>query len=306
VLKILRPIANRPQVINLPYTMTPKIPIAAITDEFSSDLETALAVMREIGMTAAELRVVSGKNIMDLSDAELERAKEITGALGFKVISIASPLLKCVLPNSPAVDDRFQQDVFAAKHSFDDQPGLAERAFLIAKKFDAKIVRVFSFWRTVQPEKCLDAIVKALSDLAESAAQHNLVIGLENEHACNIGTALETARVLELVKHPNLQVVWDPANAYVAGEDPFPGGYALLPPNRIVHVHAKDCHLEGHKPVWGPLGTRAIDWKGQVAALLRDRYAGYLSLETHWPGPGGDKLEASRICGWNLRGLASA
>jgi L-ribulose-5-phosphate 3-epimerase len=286
--------------------MNPRIPIAAITDEFSPDLETALRVMQEIGMTAAELRVVSGKNIMDLSDGELEQVRKIIAALGFKVISIASPLLKCVLPDSPAVDDRFQQDVFAAKYSFEDQPKLAGRAFAIAKKFDAKIVRVFSFWRTVNPESCLDAIVKALTELAESAAKHDLIIGLENEHACNIATASETARVLEMVKHPNLMVVWDPANAYVAGEDPFPGGYRLLPANRIVHVHAKDCHLEGHKPVWGPLGTRAIDWKGQIAALLSDNYPGYLSLETHWPGPGGDKLEASRICGWNLRGLASA
>src|SRR6266481_8388122 len=286
--------------------MNPKIPIAAITDEFSPDLETALRVMQEIGMTAAELRVVSGKNIMDLSEEELERAKETVKRFGSKVISIASPLLKCVLPNAPAVDDRFQQDVFAAKHSFDDQPKLAERAFSIAKRFDAKIVRVFSFWRTVQPEKCLNAIVKALTDLAESAARHDLIIGLENEHACNIGTASETARVLEMVKHPNLQVVWDPANAYVAGENPFPDGYRLLPAQRIAHVHAKDCHLDGHTPVWGPLGTRSIDWKGQIAALLSDRYAGYLSLETHWPGPNGDKLEGSRICGWNLRGLASA
>jgi len=79
----------------------------------------------------------------------------------------------------------------------------------------------------------------------------------------------------------------------------------LLPPDRIVHVHAKDCHMEGHTPVWGPLGTRAIDWKGQIAALLKDGYGGYLSLETHWAGPGGDKLEGSKICGWNLRGLAS-
>src|SRR6267142_429437 len=135
--------------------MNPKIPIAAITDEFSPDLETALRAMHEIGMTAAELRVLSGKNIMDLSDAELERAKVILTTHRFKVISIASPLLKCVLPNSPAVDDRFQQDVFAAKYSFEDQPKLADHAFSIAKKFDAKIVRVFSFWRTVQPEKCL-------------------------------------------------------------------------------------------------------------------------------------------------------
>ena len=38
--------------------MEPKIPIAAVTDEFSPDLETALEPMAEIGMKAAELRVV--------------------------------------------------------------------------------------------------------------------------------------------------------------------------------------------------------------------------------------------------------
>jgi sugar phosphate isomerase/epimerase len=262
--------------------------------------------MHEIGMSAAELRVIWGKNIMDLSDEELERVRELTASLGFKVISIASPLLKCLLPNSPPVDSRFQHDVFASKHTFEDQPRLAERAFVIAKKFDARIVRVFSFWRTVEPEKCFDGIVRYLGDLAEQAAGQDLIIGLENEHACNIGTARETARLLEALPHPNLRVVWDPANAYVAGESPYPEGYGLLPPERIVHVHAKDCHLNGHAPVWGPLGTRAIDWKGQIAALLKDGYAGCLSLETHWPGPGGEKLEGSKICGWNLRGLASA
>jgi len=257
-------------------------------------------------MDAAELRVIGGKNIMDLSDDELDGVRKKTAARGFKVISIASPLLKCVLPDSPPVDSRFQHDVFASKHTFADQPRLAERAFSIAIRMEARIVRVFSFWRTVQPEKCFEGVVQALTQLVDQAAEHGLIIGLENEHACNIATAAETARVLAAVKHPNLQVVWDPANAYVAGENPFPEGYRLLPANRIVHVHAKDCHLEDHKPEWGPLGTRAIDWKGQIAALLRDGYAGYLSLETHWPGPGGDKLEASRICGWNLRGLASA
>jgi sugar phosphate isomerase/epimerase len=285
--------------------MNPKIPIAAITDEFSPDLETALRAMQEIGMKAAELRVVWGKNIMDLSDQELERVRQVTGEMGFQVISIASPILKCVLPNSPPVDSRFQHDVFASKHNYGDQPGLAQRAFEIAKKFNARIIRVFSFWRTIEPEKCFDGVVQSLGELVKKAVEQNIVIGLENEHACNVGTARETARLLEALPHPSLGVVWDPANAYVAGENSFPDGYRLLPADRIVHVHAKDCHMDGHTPVWGPLGTRAIDWKGQIAALLHDRYAGYLSLETHWPGPGGDKLEGSRICGWNLRGLAS-
>jgi sugar phosphate isomerase/epimerase len=92
----------------------------------------------------------------------------------------------------------------------------------------------------------------------------------------------------------------------VGGENPFPYGYGLLPKDRIIHVHAKDCHMEGLTPIWGPLGTRSVDWKGQIAALLADGYNGYLSLETHWPGPGGNKLQASTICGWNLRGLAAA
>jgi len=285
--------------------LTPKIPIAAITDEFSPDLETALNPMEEIGMRAAELRVVFGKNIMDLTAAELDRVAEITRNRGFQIISIASPLLKCVLPGGPEIDRRFQHDVFASKHTFQDQPRLAEHAFGIARRLGARIVRVFSYWRTVHPEKCFDAVVTALSNLAEQAAERGLIIGLENEHACNIATAAETARVLEAISNPALMVVWDPANAYVSGEIPYPDGYRLLPANRIVHVHAKDCEVHDHKPEWGPLGTRAIDWKGQISALLSDGYKGYLSLETHWPGPGGDKLEGSRICGWNLRGLAS-
>jgi sugar phosphate isomerase/epimerase len=285
--------------------MTPKIPIAAITDEFSPDLDIALKAMQEIGMSGVELRMISGKNIMDLSDAELDRVAEGVAAGGFKVISIASPLFKCLLPDSPPVDSRFQHDVFAAKHTFEDQPRLAERAFFIAGRLGARIIRVFSFWRTIQPEACFENVARELGQLAEKAARHGLTIGLENEHACNIATGAETRQVLDCLKHSNLGVVWDPANAYVSGENPFPAGYGVLPPDRIVHVHAKDCHMEGHTPVWGPLGTRAIDWKGQIAALLKDEYKGYLSLETHWGGPGGDKLQASNICGWNLRGLAS-
>jgi L-ribulose-5-phosphate 3-epimerase len=283
-----------------------RLPIAAITDEFSPNLSRTIPFLREIGMTGAELRVVNGKNVMDLADDELQRAKELLSEAGIPVISIASPLLKCVLPNAPDVDSRFQHDIFASKHTFEDQPRLAKHAFKLAHLFGAKIVRVFSYWRTVDPEKCFDAIVEALTNLANQAKTEDLIIGLENEHACNIGTAAESAKILQALNHPNLKLVWDPANAMVGGEEPFPYGYGLLPKDRIVHVHAKDCHMEGEKPVWGPLGTRHVDWKGQISALVADGYQGYISLETHWSGPNSDKVEASRICGWNLRGLVAS
>jgi len=283
-----------------------QFPIAAITDEFSPDLAKALPAMKAIGMTGAELRVVSGKNIMDLTDEELSQAIHQCRDAGMEIISIASPVLKCILPGAPDLDTRFQQDAFGSKHTFEDQPRLAERAFEIAKRTGAKIIRVFSYWRTQQPEKCFDAIVSALADLAEKAKKHNVIIGLENEHACNVGTGSEAARILKALDHPNLKLVWDPANCLVAGENPFPEGYRALPPGRIVHVHAKDCRIENGKVIWSVLGTQQVDWKGQLAALAADGYKGWISLETHWPGPGGDKMQASTICGWNLRSLCSA
>jgi sugar phosphate isomerase/epimerase len=278
----------------------------AITDEFSADLKQAAAAMHDLGMKGAELRTLGGRNIMDLDDSEIAAAVAILHGKRLEVISIASPLLKCTLPGAPEIDSRFQQDSFNAKHSFEDQPKLAERAFEIAKRTGAKIVRVFSYWRVVKPEAVFERVVDSLQELSDKAAKHGLVIGLENEHACNIATAQETARVLAAIDHDNLQVVWDPANAYVSGEKPFPSGYRLLEANRIAHVHAKDCTLEGHKPLWCPLGEGDVDWEGQVDALAEDGYKGYIHLETHWPGPDGDKLEGSRICGRNLKKLVEA
>lgn len=281
-----------------------RLSIGAITDEFSpADFTLSLDEMTSIGMTDVELRLVNGKNIIDLTNDEVDRARAEVDARGMRILSIATPLLKCVLPDAPPVDERFQQDVFGSRHTIADQPRLATRAFEIAGRTGAKFIRVFSYWRTVDPPKCFDRIVSALRDLADQAAGHGAIIGLENEAACNIATGAETARVMQAIDHPNLGIVWDPANAMVAGEKPFPEGYGTLPVSRIVHVHAKDCYVNGHKPTWGPVGEMGVDWRGQIDALLRDGYRGGISLETHWPGPGGDKLEASRICGRNLRKL---
>src|SRR5579862_866239 len=176
--------------------MTPRFRIAAITDEFSPDFETALTSMAAIGMTGAELRMISGRNIVDLTDEELDRAIDTAGAHDLEIVSIASPLLKCTLPDGPAVDARFQKDMFAAVQTYDDQARIAARAFEIAARTGARIIRVFSFWRTVRPEACFESVLESLRWLAEEASRRGVVIAIENEHACNIATAGETSRLL--------------------------------------------------------------------------------------------------------------
>ena len=278
---------------------------AAITDEFSPDLETALRGMAAVGMTGAELRLISGRNMIDLDDREVDRVRATVQAHGMTVVSLASPLLKCVLPDAPPLDTRIEHDVFGSPYTYEDQPRLTRRAFEVAERAGAGIIRVFSYWRTVEPERCFPAAAAALHELAEEAAKRGVVIGLENEQACNAGTGDEAARLLALVEHPSLKALWDPANASILGEIPYPDGYRRLPPARIAHVHAKDCIVSDHKPTWGAVGEMGVDWKGQIAALRRDGYSGWISLETHWTGPNGDKFEASTICGRNLESLVS-
>jgi len=199
--------------------------IAAITDEFSpQDLDAALRGMAAVGMTGAELRVVGGRNMIDLTDEEIDHVRAAVKAHGMEVVGLASPVLKCVLPDSPPLDSRVQHDVFGSPHTFEDQPRLTKRAFEVAERLGAPIIRVFSYWRTTEPDRCYDRLADALHALADEAARRGVIIGLENEHACNVGTGEEASRMLARIDHPALKLVWDPANASILGEKPFPNG----------------------------------------------------------------------------------
>jgi L-ribulose-5-phosphate 3-epimerase len=279
--------------------------LAAITDEFSPDIEVALDAIASVGLSGVELRTSKGRHVVDLPDHEVDRLCAAIDARGLKIVSIASPLLKCVLPDAPALDPRVQRDVFGSSYTFAEQPRLTDRVFALAKKTRAPVIRVFSYWRTTQPAACRDRIVLTLRGLADRAREEGVMIGLENEPSCNVATGEESSRLLGSLEHPALGLIWDPANALIAGEVPYPDGYRQLPIHRIVHVHAKDCLVNERGTVWGPVGEMGVDWAAQIAALRRDRYPGWISLETHWSGPRGDTLEASVICARMLQRLVS-
>jgi sugar phosphate isomerase/epimerase len=282
-------------------------PVAIITDEFTQDFERICRTAVDMGIPALELRTVWDKNIVDMNDEEIRQVDQLANEFKLKIVSIASPVFKCTLPDGGDIDHRFEQDAFHSAHTYEDQPRILARALEVANIFGAPIVRVFSFWRTVEPAKITSRIVEALKEAAEQGAAAGVKIGLENEHACNIATASESATVLNAVDNPNLGLVWDPANCYIAGERPYPDGYNLLPANRILHVHAKDGVLPpgSDRMNWGDLGAGDVDWTGQLAAMVRDGYSGAVSLETHWGGPGGDKFKGSSICAKSLQRLVS-
>ena len=90
---------------------------------------------------------------------------------------------------------------------------------------------------------------------------------------------------------------WDPGNAYAAGElKPYPDGYNAIDKKRLWHLHLKDAapSPKGQEANWRPIGGGEIDYVGQFRGLLKDGYAGTMSLETHYLNAAKNKEASSR------------
>lgn len=279
--------------------------LSVITDEISQDLDHALKVMTEYGCVDAELRNVYDKYIVDADDALLDRVEADLKRYKMAVPCIDTPFFKCDLYGGS--DSSAGPTHGAVDRSYDEQMTLLQRSIDLCKRFDAPYIRIFSFWRKgpLTPEieeKIADALVRPV----EVAARAGVTLLLENEHACYLGTGKETARVVEKVGSPALKMVWDPGNAFMAGEQPFPSGYEAVKPH-LAHIHVKDANMTAEgKPEWTVVGSGEIDYVGHYKALKADGYSGVLALETHWKGPNGDREKGSRLCLEAMQKLAES
>ena len=282
--------------------------LGVITDEFSQDFERVCRTAVDLGIPQLEIRTAWGKNVLAMSDKEIGELKTVADRHGRAFVCVASPVYKCVLPEGGDVDERFQHDAFQASYGFDDQPALLDRALEIAERLEAPFVRVFSFWRTVHPERNFDRIVEILQRGGETARKAGRLLGIENEPACHLGTGEEVGLAARELDPEAYGVVWDPANACACGERAFPDGFSQVPTGRICHVHAKDLTIEPQDETlrWCNVGDGEVGWPAQLGALARSGYEGSVSLETHWGGPGGDKYAGSTMCIRSLARLVAA
>ncbi len=79
--------------------------LAAITDEASEDVEEALSACTRMGCGQWSY-APSGAQHCRLSPSQVERARALLRDKGMRVVSIASPFLKCQAPGAGAPDDR--------------------------------------------------------------------------------------------------------------------------------------------------------------------------------------------------------
>lgn len=279
--------------------------VGVITDEISQDLSHALTVMQEYGVTDAELRNVYNTYIVDADEELLQKIEGDLARFDATVPCIDTPLFKCELDPAPAGATGPTHG--AKERTLADQMHLLLHSIELCKRFNTPYLRIFSFWKHGRMTPAIeDRIADELSRYAIVAERAGVIMLLENEHACYLGTGAETARVIETVGSPALKMIWDPGNAFMAGERPFPAGYEAALPH-MMHVHVKDARVtdEG-KLEWAIVGEGEIDYAGQFKALKESGYSGVLALETHLRPANGTMEEASRACLAGMKRLLDA
>jgi L-ribulose-5-phosphate 3-epimerase len=268
--------------------------LSVITDEISRDLDHALDVCESMGIRTVELRVVGDTNIVSHDPESLAWIEASLKRRDFTVCAIASPFLKCHLPGDSApLGDTHS----AMPASREEQWEILERSFEVARLLGAPIVRAFSFWRVENPGEVREDVADVLAEAVRRTEAAGLMLGMENEHTCNVGTGAEAGWMLDRITSPAFGAIWDPGNEARLGSKPFPDGYGHVR-GRIFHVHLKDVDAGGG---WTNVGAGVIDYPGQLRALADDGYTGVLSVETHYATTEGGTEGATREAAETLR-----
>jgi sugar phosphate isomerase/epimerase len=239
--------------------------LSGFADEIDPDLDVQLQTLAECGIAYLELRGVWGKNVLALSDADVETIQASLMERGVKVSAIGSPIGKI------AITDDF------APHLVQFQ-----RAVELAERFNAPYLRVFSFFLPPgdDPAHHRAAVITRLEHLVRIAEDRGVTLAHENERHIYGETPERCHDLLSAIDSPRLRAVWDPANFVVSHPDlkPHDDGYDLLRPY-IAYVHIKDAIGKTGEVV--PAGEGDGQLRETLTALRGDGFDGFFSLEPH-------------------------
>jgi sugar phosphate isomerase/epimerase len=138
-----------------------------------------------------------------------------------------------------------------------------------------------------------ELVVRAVRELADFAAAHDMVICVENMLANGPGDGrrrfgASTADLVEICSAvPGSRACLDTGHAFYNGEDPAASVTALSAAGLLAALHVQDTDGFPHDRHWLP-GRGRIDWPTFVAALRQVGYAGTFMLEVSSAGDEGE------------------
>lgn len=226
-------------------TAPPQVLLSGFADESANDkrAELQFAAFAALGLQYYSIRFVDAgngiKNVMELSDGEIQQVCQMQADYGLQVSSIGSPIGKVKLLDVDdgthnryvPFDEYLKQDVVTA----------CDRA----EAFGAKLLRGFSFYhpKGTDPREHLDQVCDQLGQIAEVCDKRGLTFGLEVE-ANLVGQSGELLEELHRrVNHPAMLTIFDAANIVTQGftSDETYSQYLAMK-DGLGWLHIKDYH----------------------------------------------------------------
>jgi sugar phosphate isomerase/epimerase len=236
--------------------------LSGFGDEISPDLHEQLDLLQSEGVNNLELRGIGGKNVLDLSDEELKRAKAELDRRGMGVSAIGSPIGKVT------IEDPFPPHLARFRHTLD-----------LAEFFHAPYIRLFSFY--VPRDKAAEyrsKVIEQMQALGEAARGRKVTLGIENEHGLYGDTPERSLDLIKTLGSKQWTTVYDPCNYIMEEIRPFTQAFPLLV-DTIGYLHIKDASLATRLLCVAGKGDGGIP--ETLAALKQRGWSGFVSLEPH-------------------------
>jgi sugar phosphate isomerase/epimerase len=213
-------------------------------------IQTAATIQ---GIRGVELQVTAGdRNLRDLD--VVRQYKRESDRWEMRIPSLAGIWDKGIGISSPNAGENIQLTVRSAE--------LLGSGVILAAFFGQGAP-------DMSREESYGPIVSMLKEVAPTAADAGVIIGLENSLS-----PADNRKLVDLVDHPAVRVYYDLHNmaTYGYGPEAVPG-VKLLGKERICAVHVKNGDKLIEEP--GP-----IDWAAAFAAFNEIGYAGWFTYET--------------------------
>jgi sugar phosphate isomerase/epimerase len=246
--------------------MTSPLALGIVSDEITNDFGEALRHGSSWGIDRYEIRCLTTGRIPRVEKQEVRAVAGLVREHGVRITALSPGMFKAHLSRTEEIEEELRTVLPATLD--------------LARGLSCPMIIVFGFQREQgEPADRQHRAVEYMRRAAETAAASGVRIAIENEPGFWCDTGVNTLAIINATGSQALGANWDPCNAYGTDEVPYPQGYVALKP-RIINVHAKDTTV-GSLIKCVPIGEGALDWQGQVRALLQDRLVEHITIETH-------------------------
>jgi sugar phosphate isomerase/epimerase len=148
----------------------------------------------------------------------------------------------------------------------------------LAQQLNCPYIRVFpnKLPKDQDRNETIDLIIKGLLELGNYAKDTGVTVLMETHGDLVHTTDIE--KIMQLVDHPNVGLVWDIVNMWSVTKEPPAQVYARLK-KYIRHTHIKDMKFVDGKEHYTLLGKGDTPIFEAIDILAKDGYKGYYSFE---------------------------